>query len=159
MTTTKWRSLIIFATIVVAAVAASIFGTRLAKRTRTVSLEEGGLSAVEAPTAVEETPQTSKVVLDEAETSSGETFKSVSGRVSSVSGRTVILEAEGDRLEISVAEGAKINRTTLPRSPDSQPEVAEITLDQIQAGQQVDALVKIEGGRATATNLNVIIAP
>lgn len=157
----KWRSLIIFAAIVGVVAAGGLVVSRLGEGTEVTPSpsEPVKTSTAEAPTVAEATPQTSKVVLDETQTSSGETFKAVSGKVVSVSGQTVVLEVEGDRLEVAVAADAKITQTTLPSQAAATPQVVEIGLDRIQVGQQVDALVKVENGQATATNLNVLVGP
>lgn len=111
------------------------------------------------PTPVEATPEENKAVLDETKTSSGETFKAVSGQLISVEGRTLVLDAQGDRLQVEVAADAKITRTVLPDKVGEVPKVDEIALSQLQAGDKVDALVKVEGDKATATNVNVIVGP
>ena len=154
------NSLIIFAGIVIVVAGGWLGISRLLKtRTATPSPEEALTSeAAEAPTAVEKTPETSKVVLDETETSSGETFKAISGEIVSSNGRILLLEVEGDRLQVEVAPDAKIVRTVLPTGSGT-PQVTEIGIGQLQVGERVDALVKIEGGKATATNLNVIVEP
>ena len=157
----KKNSLIIFAGILVVVVGGWFGVNQLLKmRTAAPSSEESKTTeAIEnAPTAVEKTPETSKVVLDETETSSGETFKAVSGEIVSISGQTLVLEVEGDRLQVEVAPEAKIARTVLPTGSGT-PQVTEIGIEQLQIGERVDALVKIEGGKATATNLNVIVEP
>lgn len=114
------------------------------------------VTPVTVPTAVEANPQTSKVVLDEAKISSGETFKAVSGNLLSVEGRALILGVEDDRLKILVSPEAKITRTTLPAAGGS-PTVVEITLADLEAGQKINALVKIDTeGAAVATDLNTV---
>ena len=111
----------------------------------------------ETPTAAEASPQTNKVVLDETKTPSGEIFKAVSGEVVSISGVTLILEAGGDSLQVKATSGTKISQTTLPGGSQTKPQTTEITLNQIQIGQRVDALIKIEGDQAVATNINAIL--
>lgn len=147
--------LVVVSVVAAVAVGWTVVG-KISKRT-TPTPAETGVPVAGVPTAAEKTPETSKVVLDETKTSSGETFKAVSGKVVSVSGRTLVLEVEGDQLQISVATDAKIVRTTLP-SAGGTPQTAEITLSEIQIGQRVDALVKIKEGQATASNINVIVA-
>ena len=159
----KKNALIIFAGIVVVVAGGWLGVSSLLKRggTGTPSTSTGAPSAekvTETPTAVEKTPATSKVVVDETETSSGETLKAVSGKIISISDQTLVLEAEDDRLQIEVAPDAKIVRTVIPSGSDT-PQVTEIKIDQLQIGERVDALVKIEGGKATASNVNVIVEP
>ncbi len=157
----KKNSLIIFAGILVVVAGGWLGVNQLLKmRTAAPSSEEDlTTGAIEkAPTAAEKTSETSKVVLDETETSSGETFKAVSGEIISISDRTLLLEVEGDRLQVEVAIDAKIARTVLPTGSGT-PQVTEIGIEELQIGERVDALVKIEGGKATATNLNVIVEP
>lgn len=154
----KKNYLIIFAGIVVV-VTGVVWGVGQVLKTRIAPSSETPEEVVaEAPTAVEKTPETSKVVLDETKTSSGETFKAVSGKIVSISGQILVLEVEGDRLQVEVGADAKIVRTVLP-SGSGTPQVTEIEIGQLQIGGRVDALVKIEGGKATATNLNVIVEP
>ena len=139
---------------VVSVVALVAVGWTVVKKASPEPLE--GSAAEEAPTAAEETPESNKVVLDETRTSSGEVFKAVSGKVVSVSDRVLVLEVGGDRLQILVALDAKITRTVLP-AENGQPQVTEIDLEEIQNGQQVDALVEVKEGRAMTTNLNLIV--
>ena len=113
---------------------------------------------MEAPTAAEETSESSRLVLEEMETPSGEVLKAVSGNLVSVRGRILILEAGSDRLQILVALDAKITRTILPSGP-GDPQVSEIGLEEIPLDQQVDASVVVEGGQALATALNIIVRP
>ena len=148
------RLLIILALVLVLGVASWVVSGKLLQKT-----EPPEVSIMEVPTAKEATSETSKVVLEETETSSGETFKVVSGKIIAISGQTVVLEAGGDQLQVLVAPDAKITQTTLPSGSGATPQVTEITLDQLQVGQPVDAFVKIEGEQATATNLNVIVGP
>ncbi len=153
----KKNALVIFAGILVV-VAGGWFGVnQLLKRTKTTT-PSSGVSTTEAPTAVEKTPETSKVVVDEAETAPGEITKGLSGAVVSVSGQTVVLEAEGERLQITVDANTQITRRTWPSGADA-PQVAEITLDQLQVGDKVDAFVKVTGGKAAASSIIVIVEP
>ena len=156
----KKNSLIIFAGIL-AVVAGGWFGVNwlLKMRTAAPSSEEvPEAPAAEAPTAVEKTPETSEVVVDEEETAPGETTKGLSGTVAAISGQTLILESEGDRVQITTDAETKITRRTWPKGAES-PQRENITLDQIQVGDKVDAFVKVVGGKATASSIIVIVEP
>jgi hypothetical protein len=114
--------------------------------------------AAEAPTAAEANPQTNKVVLEESTPSADEVDKAVSGQVVAVHDRVLVLEAEGDRLQILVDLDAHITRTVFS-SDSPTPQMAAIGLEEIQNGQQVDALVRVREGQALATNVNVRVGP
>lgn len=148
----RWVLLVVFV------VALATVGGVVVEQLSRGPLEERAPAVEEALTAVEATPQTNKVVLEETTPSADEVYKTVSGKVVSVNDRVLVLEAGGDRLQILVALDAKISRIVLP--PDSRtPQVTEIGLEEVQNGQRVDAWVEVEGGRALATNLNVIVVP
>ena len=155
----KKNSLIVFVGVAVV-VAGGWLGVSRFLKTRTTTPSSGALEAVvaEAPTAVEKTPETSKVVVDEEETAPGETTKGLSGTVAVVSGQIVVLESEGDRVQITTDADTQITRRTWPKGAES-PEVVSITLDQLQVGDKVDAFVKIVGGKATASSIIVIVEP
>jgi hypothetical protein len=114
--------------------------------------------AAEAPTAAEANPQTNKVVLEESTPSADEVDKAVSGKVVAVQERIITLEAEGDRLRILVGLDASITRTVFS-SDSPTPRVTAIGLEEIQNGESVDALIRIRGGQALATNVNVLVGP
>lgn len=156
----KKNSLVIFAGVVVV-VAGGWFGINqlLKARTGAPSLENASTAAAtEAPTAVEKTPETSEVVVDEAETAPGEVTKGLSGTVVSVSGQTLVLESEGDQVQITTDAETKITRRIWPKGAEA-PQRENITLDQIQVGDKVDAFVKVVGGKATASSIIVIVEP
>ena len=155
----KKNSLIIFAGVVVV-VAGGWLGVSRLLKTRTTTPSSGApeVSVTGAPTAVEKTPETSKVVVDEEETAQGETTKGLSGTVAAISGQIVVLESEGDRVQITTDADTQITRRTWPKGAES-PEVVSITLDQLQVGDKVDAFVKIVGGKATASSIIVIVEP
>lgn len=157
----KKNSLIIFAGIVIVVIGGWLGVNQLLKmRTAAPSPEEAATAeAIErAPTAVEKTPETSEVVVDQAETAPGETTKGLSGTVAAISGQTLILESEGDRVQITTDAETKITRRTWPKGAES-PQRENITLDQIQVGDKVDAFVKVVGGKATASSIIVIVEP
>jgi len=159
----KKNALIIFAGIVVVVAGGWLGVSSLLKRggTGTSSTLPGAPSAekvAEAPTAAEKTPATSKVVVDEEETAPGEVTKGLSGTVASVSGQTLVLEAEGERVQITTDAQTQITRRTWPKGAEA-PEIVDITLDQLQVGDKVDAFVKVTGGKATASSITVIVEP
>jgi hypothetical protein len=155
----KKNALIIFAG-TVAVVAGVLWGGNQILKTRTTPLPETPAEELvaETPTAAEKTPQTSKVVVDEAETAEGETTKGLSGTVTAVSGQTLVLESEGDQVQITTDAETKITRRTWPKGAEA-PERETITLSQIQVGDKVDAFVKVVGGQATASSIIVIVEP
>ena len=153
----KKNALIIFAGIVVVVAGGWLGVSQLLRKAPTAT---GGTKTetTEAPTVIEKTPETSKVVVDEEETAPGEITKGLSGTVASVSGQTVVLEAEGERVQITTDAETRITRRTWPKGAES-PEIVDITLDQIQVGDKVDAFVKVTGGKATASSITVIVEP
>ena len=151
----KKNSLIIFAGVVLI-VAGGWFGVNfLLKREGTPT---STIELVKAPTVVEKTAETSKVVVDEEETAQGETTKGLSGTIASVSGQVVVLESEGDRLQVALGPETEITRRTWPKGA-KEPEIINITLEQLQIGDKVDAFVTIVGGKATASSIIVIVEP
>ena len=156
----KKNSLVIFAGIVVVIAGGWLGVNQLLKKTKTTTppSKTPAAEVTEAPTAVEKTPETSKVVVDEEETAQGETTKGLSGTVAAISGQIVVLESEGDRVQITTDADTQITRRTWPKGAES-PEVVSITLDQLQVGDKVDAFVKIVGGKATASSIIVIVEP
>ena len=157
----KKNSLIIFVGILVVVAGGWLGVSQLLKmRTTTPSLEDASTTeAIErAPTAVEKTPETSEVVVDQAETAPGEITKGLSGTVVSVSGQTLVLESEGDRVQVVTDNETKITRRTWPKGAEA-PQRENITLSQIQVGDKVDAFVKVAGGKATASSIIVIVEP
>jgi hypothetical protein len=76
--------------------------------------------------------------------------------VASISGQTVVLESEGEQVQITADANTQITRRAWPRGAEA-PEIVEITLDQIQVGDKVDAFVKVIGGQATASSIIVIV--
>jgi len=114
--------------------------------------------AVEVPTAAEATPQTNKVVLEESTPSADEVDKAVSGKVVAINGRVLVLETAGDRLQILVGLDATVTRTVFS-SDSSAPQMTAIGLEDIQNGQEVDALIRVREGQALATNVNVRVGP
>ncbi len=154
----KKNALIIFTGTVVV-VAGIWWGVSQVLKTRTTSPSETPEEVVaETPTAAEKTPQTSKVVVDEEETAPGEVTKGLSGTVAAVSGQTVVLEAEGERVQVLTDANTKITRRTWPKGAEN-PEIVDITLDQIRVGDKVDAFVKVVGGKTTASSVIVIVEP
>ena len=157
----KKNSLIVFAGIVVA-VAGGWWGINQILKARTAAPPSAETSTKEmienAPTAVEKTPQTSGVVVDQEETAPGEITKGLAGTVTVVSGQTLVLEADGDRVQIATDANTKITRRTWPKGADA-PQRESITLDQIQVGDKVDVFAKVVGGKATASSIIVIVAP
>lgn len=153
----KKNALIIFAGIVVVVAGGWLGVSKLLRKAPTAT---GGTKTetTEAPTAAEKTPATSKVVVDEEETAPGEVTKGLSGTVASVSGQTVVLESGGERVQITTDANTQITRRTWPKGAEN-PEIVNITLDQIQVGDKVDAFVKVVSGQATASSITVIIEP
>jgi hypothetical protein len=152
----KKNALLIFAGIVVVGTGV-LWGVSQILKTRTAPSSETPEKLVaETPTAAEKTPETSKVVVDEEETAPGEVTKGLSGKVASISGQTVVLESEGEQVQITADANTQITRRAWPRGAEA-PEIVEITLDQIQVGDKVDAFVKVIGGQATASSIIVIV--
>jgi hypothetical protein len=132
----------------------AVFNKLFEKKQAPASAPSAAVSSIR-----EATKETNKTVLDETKTSSGQTLKAVSGKLVSLDGQKMVLESEGDRVQVLVSPDAKITRTTFSQDKDSAPRMEVIALGDIRVGDRVDALVKTEDGSALVSSVNVVVTP
>ena len=159
----KKNSLITFAA-VVGVVGLAVFGWSVVSKKSATESSSDQIATSQTPSAGEETTTASAVGSITANKVVKHISKSVSGAVKSVSGQTIVLEEDGDTLNVEVAPEANITKVTLPsptalpEESDTSPARVKISLAQIKVGDKVDALlVSQPDGSFLANDVTVLV--